>query len=58
MGSDEEKADNVEQALTLLRGMQQLRLVPADVKVTSDGVTLTGISHWEQPLDNLRDSAR
>ncbi|HEY5958408.1 MAG TPA: hypothetical protein VIV60_17715 [Polyangiaceae bacterium] len=57
-GNESEKMGKVAQTLALLEGMQRLRLVPADVKVTDEGVTLTGVARWEDPVDHLRDGAR
>lgn len=57
MGNPSEPKSKVEQTLELLEGMQRLRLVPTDAKITDEGVVLTGINHWEQPLDHLRNGA-
>jgi hypothetical protein len=57
MGNPDEQ-DRVKQTLELLQGMQRMRLVPTDATVTEQGITLTGITKWEEPLDELRAGAR
>ena len=57
MGNTSDEKGKVEQTLALLEGMQRMRLVPTDATVTSEGVTLTGISKWEEPLDSLLTGA-
>ena len=57
MGDTSDQGTKVKQTLELLEGMQKIRLVPTDVKVTDEGVSITGISKWEDPIDRLRDGA-
>lgn len=58
MGNESEPKTKVQQTLELLEGMQKLRLVPTDVKVTESSVELTGVAKWEEPFDDLRGAAR